>query len=205
MGGADPRRSAVRQKRPVAELPVCEAAARRIQAGYHRHADGEQPGRAVGTALHHGARPAAQARPFHRLLPKADREGPRRGPAGPTAPPNPAADAAPPQVGGRRRTPGQTRTDRRARAESETSQDVSDLPAKGAAEGPRSPRRPAKEPLRDLPLADATASGQPRPEPGRSIAQRASRRQSWMRWASGSPTSLPRDIACSSSASSPGF
>ena len=60
--GADPRRGAVRQEPPGEDLPVRPAAAGAVQAGDHRHPDGEQPDGAVVAAVDHRAGPVPAAR-----------------------------------------------------------------------------------------------------------------------------------------------
>ena len=74
VGGPGPRRGAVRQEPPVQDLPVRAPAAGAVQAGDHRHADGEQPDGAVVAAVDHGARAVPEPDAVPRALRPADRE-----------------------------------------------------------------------------------------------------------------------------------
>ncbi len=69
--GRDPRRGAVRQEPPVADLQVRARARHAVQARDHRHADGEQPDRALVAPLDHRTRPLPR--------PEAVRRGVREG------------------------------------------------------------------------------------------------------------------------------
>ena len=74
LGGADPRRGAVRQELPVQGVPVRAPGARAVQGGDHRHADGEQPHGAVVAAVDRRARAVPEPGPVQGLLRPADRE-----------------------------------------------------------------------------------------------------------------------------------
>ena len=104
VGGARPRRGAVREEPPDEGPPVRAPAAGAVQAGDHRHADGEQPDGAVVAALDHGPRVVPEPDPVPRDVRPADRARPRRRGAGPAAAPDPAAHAAADQGAGGPRT-----------------------------------------------------------------------------------------------------
>ena len=74
LGGADPRRGAVRQEPPGQDLPMRPRAGRALQARDHRHADGEQPDGAVVAAVDHRARAVPRPEAVRRAVRAADRD-----------------------------------------------------------------------------------------------------------------------------------
>ena len=159
---ADPGRGAVRQEPPVQGLPVRAAAAGAVQAGHHRHADGEQPDGAVVAAVDHRARAVPAARPGSATT-TPGRSRSRRD----------AELLA--QLRRRikplmlRRTKEQVAADLPAkqeqvlerRAAPAAPQRLPDAPAAGAAEGPRPARRRRQEPVHDPALAHPAAAAEP--------------------------------------------
>ena len=152
-GGAmvrpDPGRGPVHQEPPVEDLPVRAAAARPVQARHHRHPDGEQPDGAVVAAVDHGTRAVPEPGAVPRLLRPADRKAGRRRAARPAAAADQAAGQAPHQGAGGGRPAGEAGAGPRGRAAPAAPQALPDVPAAGAAEGPRADRRPQRQPVHD--------------------------------------------------------
>ena len=84
-----------------------------VQAGDHRHADGEQPDGAVVAAVDHGARPVPRPEAVRRAVRATDRARRRRRAAGAPAPADQAAGQAPHEGARRRRPAGQAGADAR--------------------------------------------------------------------------------------------
>ena len=106
-----------------------EDVARPVQAGSHRHADGEPPDGAVGAALDHGTGPLRQRRAVQRVLPPADRAPWRRGSPHIAAAPYAAAPASALEGAGCERPPEETRAGDGARARPEPPEALPDLSA----------------------------------------------------------------------------
>ena len=134
---ADPGRGPVHQEPAVEGLSVRPETGGPVQAGHHRHADGEQPDGAVVAAVDHGARAVPASGPVPGLLRPADREAGQRGAARPAPAPDQAASEAPDQGTGCGRPARQAGAGARGRAAPAAPQALRHPPPAGAAEGPR--------------------------------------------------------------------
>ncbi len=163
VGGADPRRGAVRQEPPGQDLPLRARAGGAVQAGDHRDPDGEQPNGAVVAAVDHSSRAVPRPATVCRAVRAADRARRRQRAARAPAAPDQAAAQAPHKAVGGRGSSRQAGTDPRRGAASAPSQALRHAPAARAPEGARADRRLQPQPLHDPALDHAAAPAQPAP------------------------------------------